>query len=952
MNLRSLTVLFLIAAGAARAADADLDAGWQDPPVTARLRAYWWWLNGNVTTSSITRDLEEMRAKGFGGALICDADGSAQDGNARAKHGPTFMSPEWRALYRHTLREADRLGLEMSLNIQSGWNLGGPMIAAAEAPKLLVWAETNLPAGPAGGHPLPLPAHKKELYRDVAVIALPAPPDPEPAPLKDAPYKTLARTLHMSAPDCRPLVRDEPPQPGDPWGRTADVVDLTDRLAPDGTLRWTAPAGRWRVIRFGYTLNDHCRVSTCSEGWDGYALDPLDHRAFDRYWNAVVEPLIADAGPLAGRTLRYLHTDSWEVENVNWTDGFREEFRRRRGYDLLPFLPALLGRVIDSRDRSNRFLNDFRRTIADLAIDHHYVPFREGAHRHGLQIHPESGGPHAVPIDAQQCLGMDDAPMSEFWAWSPRHRIGDDNRFFVKQPASAAHTYGRTVVAAEGFTTIGRHWQERVADNLKPAFDKACCEGLNRLVWHAFTCSPAEEGLPGQEYFAGTHFNPQSTWWSRSAPFLAYINRCQFLLQQGAFVADALYYYGDQAPNFAQRKGTDPAQVGAGRDYDVVSADALLARFAVREGQLVAQDGPAYRVLVLADVPGISPAVLHRIRDFVAAGATVIGSKPLHATGLSDYPSCDADVARIAEELWGPGPATNVDRRVGRGRVVSGVTAAAFLAGERVPPDVSWETPPGAKADLDFIHRRSGGSDIYFVAQREPAAVRIACTFRVADRRPELWNPVTGERRPATFRRTDDGRTRIELEFPPCGSWFVIFREPAAGASAPEQPAPALRPVQTLAGPWSVHFDPAWGAPAEIAFPALQDWTTHTNEGVRHYAGTATYQLRFELPAIAKPRQLDLGDVREIAEVRLNGRRLGVCWAPPFRVDLADAARAGTNELEVDVVNFWANRVIGDAALPPAERKTRTNIRRLSAQEPLMPSGLLGPVQLLAPVTR
>ena len=285
------------------------------------------------------------------------------------------------------------------------------------------------------------------------------------------------------------------------------MLDLTAKLSKDGVLRWDVPAGTGR-LRLGCTIGDHSHVSTCSDGWQGYALDVLDAGAFHRYWDAVVEPLIADAGPLAGKTLKYLHTDSWEVEPLNWTPTLREEFRKRRGYDPLPFYPVLAGRIVDSRPVSNRFLDDFRKTIGDLAIDNHYRIFRDLAHKHGLQIHPESGGPHAVPIDAQRCLGMDDAPMSEFWAWSWTHRIGDTNRFFVKQPASAAHTYGHPLVVAEGFTDIGLHWQESLSENLKPSFDLALCEGMNLLVWHAFVCSPAEMGMPGQQYFAGTHFNP------------------------------------------------------------------------------------------------------------------------------------------------------------------------------------------------------------------------------------------------------------------------------------------------------------------------------------------------------------------------------------------------------------------------------------------------------------
>ncbi len=511
----------LLAAFCAVHPDASVQAGiesdWDNPPLSARLRAYWWWLNGNVTKASITRDLEEMKAKGFGGALICDAGGAEQDGNDPVPHGATFFSPEWRELLKHTLREANRLGLEMGLNIQSGWNLGGPMVTADDAPKKLVWTELHFRGGTDAGPSLEKPNGRDGYYRDLFVLAYPIEAGAKSQghrPLENLEQKALRRPLQpFSAPVSTPLFQEFPATAGEEDTKADEVLDLTSRLGADGRLDWKVPPGEWEIFRFGCTLNDHCRVSTCSQGWEGYALDPFDAGAFKRYWNHVVEPLIADAGPLAGSSLRYLHTDSWEVEVANWTPTLREEFRSRRGYDLLPWLPVVAGRIVNSRDESDRFLADFRRTMGDLAIANHYQLFRDGAHRHGMLIHPESGGPHAVPIDAQQCLGFDDAPMSEFWAWSWKHRVGDPNRFFVKQPASAAHTYGRNLVLAEGFTTIGPHWQSRLWDNLKPSFDKACCEGLNRLVWHAFVCSPKAMGIPGQQYFAGTHLNPNVTWW-------------------------------------------------------------------------------------------------------------------------------------------------------------------------------------------------------------------------------------------------------------------------------------------------------------------------------------------------------------------------------------------------------------------------------------------------------
>jgi hypothetical protein len=944
----------LLAGTGAMAGTDAIETGWDNPPLPSRVRAYWWWLNGQVTAAAITRDLEEMKAKGFGGALICDAGGAEQDGNDRVPHGPTFLTPEWRALYRHALAEGQRLGLTMSLNIQSGWNLGGPMVSADDAVKKLVWSEQRV-AGPAAfAERLPAPRSRGNYYRDLFVIAFPAKPAgamPR-APLQNWEQKAMHKALAFSAPDTTPLLVDQPAQPGEEDTHAGAVVDLSARLTADGMLRWDAPAGEWVVLRFGCTLGDHSAVSTSSDEWKGYALDVLDAGAFRRYWDAVVEPLIRDAGPLAGHTLKYLHTDSWEVEAVNWTPTLMSEFRRRRGYDSFPFLPVLAGRIVDSRPVSNRFLHDFRKTLGDLAIDNHYRLFREGARRHGLEIHPESGGPHAVPVDAQRCLGFNDVPMSEFWAWSWRHRVGESNRFFVKQPASAAHTYGHRLVAAEGFTTIGPHWQETIWDNLKPAFDRACCEGMNLLFWHAFVCSPAELGLPGIQYFAGTHFNPNSTWWPKSGPFLAYLDRCQFLLQQGQFVADAAFYYGDHVPNFAQLKRSDPAGILPGRDYDVLTEDALLNRIRVRQGELALPDGPSYRILVLPARRALSLPALRRIEKLVRAGATVIGPRPVEATGLTGFPGSDAEVHRNAGRVWGDGAIPEVgERRVGRGRVVWGRSGREVLEADGVPPDFAYEGSD-SETTLDYIHRRTDRADIYFVANRSNRWEHATCTFRVAGKAPELWDPVSGTRRFADGYTSVDGRTRLPIEFAPYGSWFVVFR--ARSADHPARPGdnrPTFEEAGSIEGPWTVRFDPAWGGPATVEFDHLISWTERPEPGIRFYSGAATYVKTFDLPAGAQAPGsrlwIDLGQLRELAEVRLNGRSLGVLWAPPFRVALGDGLRPTGNALEIEVVNFWANRVIGDAAMPVEQRRTRTNIRKFTPTTPLMESGIFGPIRLL-----
>jgi hypothetical protein len=975
MKLHCLGALALLAGGIfSAAAENPLEAGWQNPPNAAQLRAYWWWLNGNVTTQSITRDLKQMKAKGFGGALLCDANGAAQEGNDPVPHGPDFFSAEWRELYKHTLREADRLGLEISLNIQSGWNLGGPVVTKDGAAKKYVWAEIKIAGGTNLEMKLPEPKARENFYRDISVVAYRVKNSAAHPPLKNWKQKALQESLQpFSAPDSSPLFVEIPATPGEQDTDAADVVDLSAKLSADGTLKWAAPAGDWQIFRFGCTIGDHAYVSTSSDGWQGFAIDVYSATAFQNYWDKIVEPLIADAESVARESaaaarsthhssLRYLHTDSWEVELANWTPTLREEFLKRRGYDLTPWLPVLAGRIVNSRDESDRFLFDYRRTLGDLAIDGHYKLFRDNAHKHGLQIHPESGGPHAVPIDAQQCLGMDDAPMSEFWAWAWTHRIGDANRFFVKQPASAAHTYGHKLVLAEGFTTIGPHWQEKLWDNLKPAFDKALCEGLNLLVWHAFVNSPASEGIPGQQYFAGTHLNPNVTWWEKSAPFFSYINRCQWLLQQGNFHADVLYFYGDHVPNFTQHKRTDPAHVGAGYDYDVITVEALIERANAKDGKIFLPDGMNYRVLVLPERDVISLPVLKKISELVNAGATVIGPKPAHGEVLENFSATDAEVKKIADGLWGG--------QTRQGRVIVGKTAREVLLADGVKPDFEWSAglrpgsseigitqravpEAGVPPDLDFIHRTAEGVEIYFVANRTNVAGSVTAAFRVIGKAPELWNAVTGEKKLAAAFQEKDGQTFVPLDFAPCGSWFVIFREPSSAHPATvKSNSPELKSIQEISGAWTVHFDPKWGGPESAQFDSLVSWPMRDEPGIKFYSGTATYEKTFVLPdSKLKTKNskliLDLGNVRELAEIKVNGKSCGIVWCPPFRVDISDAVKPGENKLQIEVVNFWPNRIIGDAGLPKERRFTQTNIRKLTAKTPLEPAGLLGPVTLL-----
>ncbi len=929
---------------------ADLREDFKDPPQSAGVRCFWWWLNSNVTKEAITRDLEQMKAKDFSGALIFDAGGAEQRGNRQVPAGPLFASPQWRELFVHAVKEAHRLGLELSLNILSGWNLGGPMVTPDMAAKTLTWSEMQIEGPTSEPIQLPIPRHRSDYYRDIAVLAYPIrdiPPNPARQPIRDLEKKAVFDEIGWDAPDCRFLLEDYPAIEDEEDTFVKDIINLTDKLSSDGMLNWQAPASKWVVLRFGYSLGS-ARVSTSSGDWQGLVIDYMDSEIFKQYWDQVVVPILDDAGLLVGQTLKYLCTDSWECGGANWTRNFQQEFAKRRGYDPTPYLPIIAGKIIENRDISNRFLADFRKTVGDCIAENHYQYFAQLARQRGLGIHPESGGPHAGPFDALKCQGRSDIAMGEFWVPSP-HRPRPFERFYVKQTSSAAHTYGLKFTGAEAFTSIGPHWNDLLWAAQKPSFDHEVCSGLNLCFIHTFTCSPKEMGLPGQEYFAGTHFNPNVTWWEYADAFLAYLHRCQFLLQQGKFVADCLYYQGDHVPNLRRLKEDDPAKVLPGYDYDSVSEEVLIEQTSVSDGRIHLNSGMQYHLLVLPDHKVLSLAALKKIKELVYNGATVLGYKPLKTVSLTGYPQCDKEFTELADLIWGPASQTNGAHGFGKGKVIWGYTGRKVLLTMGIKPD--FKVP--AKS-IDYVHYTIPNADMYFVCNQTDQMRNVNRTFRVTGRQPELWNPVTGDICEAKAFKQTDGRTEIPLHFAPYGSWFIIFQKtiPATQQGTALANAPQQQPVYTIEGPWEVHFDPAWGGPQSVQFDKLISWTNHPDPGVKDYSGKATYKKVFDCTLKLNEKNsyyLDLGDVKDvgIAAVRLNNKDLGVVWTKPFQVEISDVLKAVQNELEIVVVNSWRNRLLADKKLPADQRLTKTNIQVKPDWKPL-DSGLLGPVQILS----
>lgn len=949
---KTIMILFLLILGSylgfAQKSNTINSRIFQQPPSEYGIRCWWWWLNGNIDKETITRDLEEMKAKGFSGACIFDAGGADQRGNAQVPEGPMFASEEWKELYVHAIKEANRLGLVMSVSIQSGWNLGGPDITPAETAKHLVYSETKIKGGAKVAESLTQPETNYGYYRDIAVLAIPTKSNPDRKPLREFENKAAKREVGGSAPETRSMLTDIAATPGEEDAKLKEVLNIT-KYVKNGMLNWKAPAGDWTIIRLGFTPT-HAEVSTASGQWQGHVIDYMSEKNFNRYWDTNVEPLLKAIGPLAGTTLKYLQTDSFEAGGMNWTEGFEQEFLKRRGYDPTPYLPVMAGKIIESRQASNNFLSDLRKTLGDLIAEKHYGTFARRARAYGIGIQPESAGPHAGPFDGLKNYGYSEIMMSEFWSPSP-HRPRPVDRFFVKQAASAAKIFNKTLVGAESFTTIGPHWNDVIWSDMKPSVDHEFAAGLNLVYLHTFTASPKKMGLPGQEYFAGTHFNPQVTWWNQSSAFIDYLKRCQYILQNSRSYADVLYYYGDHVPNVGRYKEDDPAGAMPGYDYDLTNEDRLLA-LEVKDGNIVLPHGDSYKVLVLPNHKILSLAAIQKIETLIKAGATVIGSKPATTASLVAGEKGDKTLLQIADKIWANSSSAKGSRNYGLGKVVWGVTASEYFQQQGLSEDLKITLQePGSQ--YEFIHRKEGAADFYFISSQNQESSRITASFRITGKQPELWNPVSGEIFAATSFYQKDGKTFLPLELNSYGSVFVVFKDAIETVKSSNTAAnfKTYETKLTLHGSWKVNFDPKWGGPESVVFNELESWTANYNNGIKYYSGTAVYHKMFDLSPellLDKPTFLDIGTVKDvgIAKIILNGRDLGILWCPPYRVSVAGLLKEKDNALQVEVTNSWRNRLIGDRGKPDDKKFTQTNV---TVQEnwQLEPSGLLGPVRLL-----
>jgi hypothetical protein len=780
MCCKTLSVLILLVVTTASGlfASDPLQASFESPADSAKPHTWWHWMNGFVSAEGITADLEAMQRVGIGGFQAFQIE-------RRMTPGPVkYMSYHWRDLMKHTITEADRLGLEVCFHNCAGWSSsGGPWITPEASMMEVAWTEQQVTGSKSNGPKsatikLAAPTGRDKFTRDIAVLAFPTPK----SELGGKPGFRVDNWKAKAGFDRdNNIQHDTRKVPAGDTINAEDVIDLSATMKSGGKLTWDVPAGQWTVVRFAYVPTTVRNRPAPQEG-RGYECDKLSKSAVDLHWKNTVQKVLDDAGPLAGKVLNNVLVDSYEVMEQNWTKGFEKEFEKRMGYDLTKFLPTLTGRVVNDLDVTERFLWDFRRVIADMLNENYYQHFADLCHQHGLQMSCE---PYGRPgnLDDFTVADIADIPMGEWWARSPAGLFHGSS----KLASSAAHTNGRRIVGAEAFTA-GRATAAFVQHpyNLKAQGDYFFCKGINRVIFHTFCHQPwADDVLPGMTMGPwGIQNHRNNTWYEQGKAWNRYLARSQSLLQQGVFQADICYFTGEAAPQTNPVREKMQPPVPTGYDYDMISCRNFM-KLTIRDGMIVLPGLMQYRLLVMPDGP-VRPAVMQKAHELLKDGGNLVWAKPDRSPSLVDYPSSDQSIQQTADQIWGPTDGDEVRQNtVGNGTVYWPGSLDDILLSLDVLPDVEFHSVQAVAPTLfagigyEWIHRTLDDRDIYFISNQQEIARQVEVTFRVENRQPQLWDAQTGQTESIpVYSTTDDGRTLVKLHLEPAASVFVVFGPP------------------------------------------------------------------------------------------------------------------------------------------------------------------------------
>lgn len=979
-----------------------LAKAFHSPPDTVGPGVYWYFMDGNLSKKAMTRDLESMKEAGIRRVIFLEVNVGIPRGEVN------FLSKEWQNLFQHAVDEAERLGIEFIMGVGPGWTgSGGPWVPPEKSMRHLVVSSEKVsgpgkcninlskpsPRRPFFGESALSPGLKEQwnnYYEDVVVLAFPTPDNDEK--IKNIDEKALYyRSPYSSREGVKPFL----PAPAD-WPETTEgtsipedqVVNVSQHMKPDGSFSWEVPEGKWTIMRFGMRNNGSVTRPAPKPGL-GFECDKFSAEAFNHHFNSYLAKLIkkADLSKSSdNKSWTRLHMDSWEMGAQNWTDDFRKKFRERRGYDLLNFLPAYNGYIIESKELTERFLWDMRITSQELVLENHVGRIKELGDRYGLDLSIE---PYDMNPTADLALGsFADVPMCEFWSKG----YGFNTSYSVIEATSIAHVKGEPVVAAEAFTaTPSEAWQQ-FPGAMKNQGDWAFCAGINRFLYHTFAHKSLREDLrPGMTMGPyGVHWDRKQTWWPMVEGYHRYVSRCQHMLQQGQTVSDILYLTPEGAPHIfrppsSALTGNDTLPDRRGYNFDGVSPFNFISDATVKNHKIVFPEGGSYDLLVLPLMKTMTPELLKKIEHLIDKGAFVLGTPPKQSPSLMNYPECDSTVKSLAGKIWGgyDTPSKLIGKSYGKGKIFRGGTlnkqteddlypayeiAADVLTRIGVTKDFS------AGGPVRYTHRKMKKRDIYFVSNKSDRKIQTKCTFGVKNGTPELWNPLNGSIRKLPQYSHNGERTTVPLQFDAYQSFFVVF--PKSGEEKDDEQVeknfPEKRVIKELEGPWEVSFDPEWGGPENIIFDGLTDWTKRLEKGIKYYSGIASYKKTFEIDDLHRSEDapqkeyfIDLGKVYNMARVIVNGKDLGVLWTSPWQMNITKALQEGENKLEIKVANLWINRLIGDKFKPddgikngqwpdwllegqprPGDRYTFITYTYYSRESDLVPSGILGPVML------
>lgn len=978
----SIIFIVLIAASCvSNSRDANnLKAGFKSPTNEYRPHTWWHWMNGHISKEGITKDLEAMADAGIGAALMFDVSSYYTEGEV------AFGTEEYYNLLDHAANEAKRLGMEFGIHNCNGWSSsGGPWVTPEHSMKKVVFSETRVKGSGKQTITLQPLEENEEWQMTFAVFALPV-TSKEIIKLKN--YRKLTGNLGTGS----PITLSNETDNGAGAFAFKDIVYLNDKLNGEN-LEWEVPEGEWLIVRLGATSTG-AKNHPARDGGMGLEVDKLSRESFDVFWDGFMEKVVQKMGNKAGKTFKFVEIDSFEQGIQNWTQDILKEFKKRRGYDPAPYLPALAGIIVENRDITERFLWDYRRTISDLLVENYDQYMAEKLEAYGINFVLES---YHAQADNLARGGRADIPMGEFWVNKHRdHELYTDiyvprMKATCKFVASVAHTYNKPIVASESFPANGRYssWSN-YPFKWKAYTDLAFINGINRHVFHRFVHQAYPDIVPGlQLNWWGSFMDKNNSFWPLITEFFTYIKRCQYILQQGHFVADAAYFGGEHLPVDEFKEGEYVLKPAPGYDFDLVSRELLLKAEMDEEGRLLLPGGMSYRALILPDkAVQMTEELAKKLEQLVKNGLRLYGPKPTTVPSLENYPTSETTVKDIAEKLWGSSSKNNY----GKGVVISKGTFREVVG---IAPDVS--VPDKNKEQIGFIHRKRGDADIYFIANHFKGEINTTLEFRLKGRQPEIWHPETGKCEDVTsFTFTENG-TKIPLTLEPNEAYFIVFEKKTDKDQPTLQKTEYNEPTE-ITSPWKVKFHPnhnngeQWGPDEEVTFETLISWDKHPNEKIKYFSGLATYRNNFDFQKSEKGKViLDLGKVEVIAHIKLNGIEAGTAWTEPYQIDITDYLKNGNNIIEITVANLLINRLIGDEQYPESEnyvrlhktiwqdeevfstqhgsiynlkskvpewvknggkspdgeRKTFAFVKFYKKDSPLKPSGLIGPVKLI-----